>query len=540
MNQSMISCSEYAFTKSKKLLKNVKSKPKLPECTSTVNTMAYSYYDYLLNYYHEYYDNYYDNYYWPRYYGIFNISDDSWCDPTTTTTNPPSHSNATNTSVLLQSTIPCTPRYDGTFPPNPFPYQKWWYDGVDTIGIVFTTLDVIWSLMAILIVAIFFYKLRKSTKTKGQTRPDTMTIFLSTSCLLSHLVYNTIALPYNYYYFFAFDDVMVNRMDMVWETFWVLSKIFIYSLYAYRYYKLHRASLYSHDTTAKAMKIRFALIGLCIFVQIALEIMYGIFYFDSSTTGYEDPRYAAKQRMYLNAAWCVMAIDFVLVSLLGYLIMGTILQLAVAMNDPLNQTMARNTAEPTQTGDTEMAPSMLGTQTETQQPKMPDKTTLEVKLRSQSEDRSKTKRSSRQNNLIEITTRIALCCMISLISSLFIQFVWIIMEETENWGLLFFSYWWGLDAMVNMLCVYFSMAFAKEHYMKVCGDCLKCHKCCLWCVVKLASYKADQKRAKEVELEAAQRKDDGGYESPEVPPDSADKMDPNVQGETDFTNETVQ
>eukprot|EP01083_Nonionella_stella_P027629 76103_1 len=491
----------------------------------------YSYYDYLVTYYHDYYDYYYDYYYWPVYYGIYNVSNDSWCDPNTTyhynmsssTTTSPLNYTDTTTAFPFQSTIVsqdfnCTPRYNGTFPPHGYPYEQWWHEGMHVIGPVVTIATFVFATLSLVIAVLFFRQLSIALKKKTRSRPDKLTVFLSSLCMISHVSYNLADMPAYYYWYFDYDRDKCLLSEIAWEFCWCLAKVTIYGLYAYRYYILQRASI--HDRVSKnARNIRFGLIGFCICVQIALEVVLSYNYYNWSTIGYDDPDYAQRQRTYLNFAWSVMGIDFVLVLFLGYLIMRTILQLVIAINDPSRKGMSSKTQEMTsRSGQSELSNSpvqSMGSASTPGDDTAPAKRfrVWSISLRSTSgvtsEERRK-KRSSRQMNLIEVTTRIALTCMVSLLSSLLMQFMWIVMEETENYHLLFFSYFWGLDGTVNMLCVYFSMAFAKEHYMKVCGDCLRCHHCCLWCVMRLVGLKTDDKEMKDLELERQKSGDKSG------------------------------
>eukprot|EP01083_Nonionella_stella_P059582 155899_1 len=160
-------------------------------------------------------------------------------------------------------------------------------------------------------------------------------------------------MPAYYYWYFDYTPELTLQSEIAWEVCWCLAKVTIYSLYAYRYYILQQASIHNR-ATKNARNIRFGLIGVCICVQIGLEIAMSINYYNWSDLGWDDPEYLARQRRYLNFAWCVVSMDFVLVIVLGYLILRTILQLVIAINDPAHKSMSTK-QETTRSGHSEVS-----------------------------------------------------------------------------------------------------------------------------------------------------------------------------------------
>eukprot|EP01083_Nonionella_stella_P085824 238088_1 len=461
--------------------------------------MVYSYYDYLTDHYtywEAYYDDYYENEYWPKYYNVYNISNDSWCDfakkHVHTTTDSP-----WTTSSAMDN---CTHRYNGTFPPSPIHYERWWYEAIDTIGLSQIPIASIMAILSIIIAIFFFIQLRTAMQ-HPKNRPDTLTVLMSSLCVISHVMYNILDVFQFYFWFYDYNWDAYTYIEWAWEIFWMTGKVCLYSLFAYRYYILQNASIV--EPSSKRHKIvLFGLIIGCIVTQIVLDIVYGIFFFDHMMTGFEDEDYEAKQRRYLDVRWALMALDLVLVLFLGFLIMRTILRLVVIIDDGAD--------DMTSTKQTQSIPS-VGSATSNgsgnadvvdamQQQTKPSmfrvlSKSISAKKSQISEEREK--RSSRQVNLLHVTTRIALTCAVSVLSSFIIQLTWLIVEETDNQKMMFMSWFWGIDGVINVCCVYFSMAFAKEHYSKVCSGVCKCHQCCLSCVMMIVGHQLRQKQMDE-------------------------------------------
>ena len=115
---------------------------------------------------------------------------------------------------------------------------------------------------------------------------------------------------------------------------------------------------------------------------------------------------------------------------------------------------------------------------------------------SKKKKRSIDNKSKEQIYLINLTTRISLTCFLSLSSSFTFQFLWLIGERLENRDILWTLWMWNIDGVINIFCVYFSMAFAKNHYKKICHDICKLHQCFLCCVMKFVDCQTKKKHKK--------------------------------------------
>eukprot|EP01084_Bolivina_argentea_P164959 286697_1 len=266
--------------------------------------MVYSYYDWLRDEYYgdleEYYEEYYEYYYWPKYYEVYNISNDSWCDFihqynhselessfNITGTEAPFLITSTYMDTTLYSTafdttrtpsdmnvtlFNCTPRYNGTFPPSLYEWEQWWDDSIDTIGLVQVPIATTIATCCCAMMILFFVKLKAALHQKNANRPNRLTVVLAVICMISHSIYAWGDMFLYYFWYYEYDRTHYFYTECVWEIFWLMGKVSIYSLFAYRYYMLQDASLHN-PLGAKKQRLLFATIIGGILIQIVLECL---------------------------------------------------------------------------------------------------------------------------------------------------------------------------------------------------------------------------------------------------------------------------
>ena len=84
----------------------------------------------------------------------------------------------------------------------------------------------------------------------------------------------------------------------------------------------------------------------------------------------------------------------------------------------------------------------------------------------------------KQLKLLNITTKIALTSFLAMMSSFIYQLIWLLGLQMNNGHLLWFSYSWCLDGVINIICIYLQLGIAKSLYKKLCiSSCCKCHQC---------------------------------------------------------------
>ena len=130
---------------------------------------------------------------------------------------------------------------------------------------------------------------------------------------------------------------------------------------------------------------------------------------------------------------------------------------------------------------------------------IPDMISLETEKKMEKKNKKrKHKKSEEQTFLIHLTTRIALTCILSMVSSCIAQIIWLIADEIGYSGIdmLWAYYLHPTDSVINIFCVYFSMAFAKNHYQRICHDICRLHQCFLCCIMKIVDWKTNKKHTK--------------------------------------------
>jgi len=248
---------------------------------------VYTYYDYLENYYESQYAYYYEYVYWPNYYGHVNIS------------------------------------FNGTYPPSPYDYTQPY--NMDAMNAILFPMSILCALISIAITAYVFYKMHSTEKKKLPQTIYALTAF----ALIVHLVMCTID-PFGYYaWYIQFNPADNLQWDLyvVWDISWIGTKISIYFLFIYRYYKIYCAAAKMNAQSLMRKYVTFGTLAFIVFVQMILMAVYMAYYY-SFLQSYDE--YA--QRIYLNAMWAFLAIDMLLIALLGYLLVKAIIKLIVSID----------------------------------------------------------------------------------------------------------------------------------------------------------------------------------------------------------------
>eukprot|EP01083_Nonionella_stella_P057486 150880_1 len=320
-----------------------------------------------------------------------------------------------------------------------YEYPIWWYPHINSLIPVILSLTALCALISIAICVVFFHQICKATQANHyQSSNKCIIIMLSSCCVVSHVAYNVAQIVVYYFYFLDFEWYRWLSMQIGWIFCWGFSKILLYSLFAYKYYELANTPMYKAPSKTSRRITMFCIIS-GLLSQVVLTILFNVYYFEYMDMEWFDDDEAHKRRQVLNANLIIMGIDVFLICLVGSLIFRSVLQLMTVVNaertNPINV-------------DHELSAS--------------------------------------QQDMIERTTRIALTCIVSLSSTIIIQLVWLISQETEDWDLYYVTYLWSVDNVINMFCIYFSMDFAKKHYQKVCCGCHKCFLCCIMRLVDTA------------------------------------------------------
>ena len=98
--------------------------------------------------------------------------------------------------------------------------------------------------------------------------------------------------------------------------------------------------------------------------------------------------------------------------------------------------------------------------------------------------------NEKQKQILNTGTRLALLSVVSLSSGFIYQFLWILSVALDRMGN--FAYTWGIDTVINIICIYLSFQFAEQEYNMLCSKkykitiCCHCHGCCYKCIEKRA------------------------------------------------------
>eukprot|EP01084_Bolivina_argentea_P240840 404471_1 len=393
--------------------------------------MIYSYYDYLENHY----DSYYEYTYWPQYYGVITISNQSYiCSNTNSTPWNYTMTNSPTNSKVINGTL-CQ-IFNNTYPPYVYKHPH----NTDYITPPLFALTLICAALAILITIIFCRKLYSVCQSKKERQQKIVVMLITSISMISHLCVAILDPTMYFFWWINYSRQNAIQSEIAWELCWLITKLSLYSVYIYRYYKIFIGANYA--SKLETFIIFGAFVGVML-VQTILFIIY-IWYYVDYLSSWENP----SRRTYLNMAWAFLFIDFFLVFIISFSLNRTVLKVVIKSQKFI----------PTD-NETDVGPQTV---------------------------EQKRKLSLRKNDLMNAATKIALICMISMLSSFCVQFVWLIQEETNNALLYWISYMlWCSDNVVNMFCIYLLLCVAKTHYEMLCKQICKLHQCCLFCMVKV-------------------------------------------------------
>merc|ERR1712150_191731 len=253
-----------------------------------------------------------------------------------------------------------------------------------------------------------------------------------------------------------------------------ISKLTLYMLFMWRYY-----CMASNPINGMYQKKKFILFSSIIFLilmyaasQIAYIYNYNVYFSLVAWKVSIDVYYQTWYR-YLVSAWIVSVLDASIVIILSLLISQTILKIVVGMHKFSNRSS----------------------------------NSIKISL----------KRQSKQMTLVHLSTKILNLSMLSVISSLFWSWPWLICETTGNYQLYWVTNLYAVDNIINILCVYLMMGFASDHYEVCCnGSRFGCHRLCLECILKFITMKGSRKGA------ISFVKDTKQTELPQIVPDDDD------------------
>eukprot|EP01083_Nonionella_stella_P025987 71553_1 len=411
--------------------------------------MVYTYYDYLENYYESHYEYYYEHVYWPQYYGNYNGS---------------------NTT------------YNGTYPPSPYEYHRPYK--MEYITPALFTLSILCALCSIFIFLLVAYKIYRTTFTKTVNR---RIMYITLCSELFHLVTN-VTDPLSYYsWYINYSSSAVLITDIIWETFWLLSKISLYFIFIYRYYLIFNGT--PGTTTAQKYFI-FGSFTVAMVIQCVLLTVFVFLHYE--VIGSDD--WQSTKRIWLNVSWAFLSLDVLLIGLLTYLLCYSVLKLVFRIQQMQIEAGVkghRTTTSGTTTisgndhnSDTCATPTTSQTtpkenrQLSASQPKM----SIHVASRSTDGVDSQGQRLDKWKNT---ATKVAVTMIISMVSSFVYQLTWLLAYEKDDGNLLWMECTWCVDCVINMLCIYLSMSFAQDHYQRLCIEGCKFHQCILSCIERI-------------------------------------------------------
>ena len=366
------------------------------------------------------------------------------------------YSNSSNATMVMDDCMDDNVYYNQSLPIFAYDYEK---TSSSVINITWFIVLAVCAAISLCIAIVFFIKTKHDHMSRKNTKKkrDKLTETLTSLCIAAHTITNLLYLCVYYNFFIQYDRSWAWRFNVSHNIGWMISKVLLYSVFMYRFSLLSRASM-----NGMSKKRRYALFGCFIFLIVVLVVAQTVYiieitsYYSMDWWKVPENVYNSRKENFLIAAWIVIALDVVIALSLGLLMVHTILQLVLMI----------------QQHDVGTASEMSKTQTASA-----SSSKSYVKAVRESH-----KINSKQMGLIHLTTKICLTTFLSVLSSLIWSCFWLSCEQWENYDVveshytflgcsfihIFAQYWatyiYSLDNVVNLFCVYFTMSFAQDHY----------------------------------------------------------------------------
>eukprot|EP01083_Nonionella_stella_P082402 227436_1 len=352
--------------------------------------------------------------------------------------------------------------WNGTYPPSQFVQPL----DMDVINPPFFTFTVAMAILSILITIFVCHKLRSSHATECR---DKIAMALTLICLILHLGENLASPAAFYYKYMSYHKEAAYWTLLIWDAFWCLTRISIYSVFIYRFYLVWQSLEILHLQTSKHKPTLFIFFAFILITQFTFWFFWMILFFGLVT--FDDLESVTFN--FMRIYWIFLALDICFIALLGFLLIKSII---ILIKDVMIHA-------PFTTLSTMMDPSTASTNAI-------ESTTTNTSPTDESATLSSARVKHVQDvqigqSLINLATKIGLLLCVSMLSSSLYQFLWMISYEIEDMKLYLVSFTWSLDGVINMLCMYLSMDVASHDYTRLCVHFCKCHKLALRCIKRM-------------------------------------------------------
>eukprot|EP01084_Bolivina_argentea_P107990 193019_1 len=291
-------------------------------------------------------------------------------------------------------------------------------------NVVMFSIDIITPTLAVIIFILTIYYVNKNKETLSKEK---LLMIAAIICMLAHALL-AITDPFMFYFqFVSYNPEANTHIFRIWYVLWAISKLTLYFVYTYRVYVIFKDSMYQQSM------YRYILIGIgciCLMVSAIISIV--------GSNAWDDP----SSDFTLGIEICVLLLDVALITVTLWLFIHPIIRLIRLRSEQEMETHH----EMQQTDSTESPQSRRSTV------------------------------SAQDMGLLNPAKRVALLGTISVFSSFIYQLMWVISVATnyENEDLLAMGYIWGIDTVINMICLFLSYKFARQYYKCICI----CDKCC--------------------------------------------------------------
>ena len=329
-----------------------------------------------------------------------------------------------------------------------------------------------------------------------EVRYDKKIIYLTILCLIFHLLTNMIH-PICYFFAHISQNPRYTFISyLLWDMFWSISKMSLYAVFTYRLYMAFKDTIFEYSKYTI-----FIPLGLAWLLQTILLISYFIlFYTLSIPTQYE--------HIFIIISCTIFAfLDFVLCAVILYLFTNGIVKLVINMKqrslDYASQILSARKDEAYF-----MSPVPVTPNADDEADEDEEKSEKQVIVQKKAKKMDVYEWNIHQHELLKTATHLTLLGVIAMLSSFVYQVLWLVRFSIDYHRFYYLTNTWSIDIIINIICLYLSMAIARDVYHFICVKCCKLHQLCFMiveCIAMSRDLRINRNKVKEDEKRKRQK-----------------------------------
>lgn len=345
------------------------------------------------------------------------------------------------------------------------------------------------SVSLILCVYIGYQICTKMIASKTEDDPyDKISLHLTIWCIFFHLLTNLVH-PICYFFDYISPDQSYSFLSyLLWDIFWSISKMLLYAVFMYRLYMAFKDTIFEYNKMTVFLPLILSWILQCVLIAAYFVVFYNIFI---------NHNIEEFDQLWIIIGCAMFALlDFVLCAVILYLFTNGIVKLVISMKQrSLDYASRVMSVQKNESFVIEDGPEYDSND---------EKTDFLYDDTDKDDAKGRVNRGSKwdniniewnchQHELLKTATHLTLLGVVAMFSSFIYQILWLIRFSVNYHGLYYLTNTWSIDIIINIICLFLSMAIAHKHYHLICVKCCKLHQLCFICVEKIANIRTRNK-----------------------------------------------